>query len=641
MRKDKKGYINIPGDTYFWAVVLKDTINILSSRKNQLFHTIDALNIEFIKPIPETHKLSGGVKDFGKFNEGYCFQVVTIVPTQFYEMNIDSSSPKVGSQEIWVFCTDTPEMKHKFMSLIVGLKLKKQHQFGHYLDSKEALRREKLENKIKQGENNSMNIKETGGNSPTNPRGPVNGYFVLLQDWTQCTLKCGGGLQYRQLMCIKPKNGGKPCEGPSVRTRPCNTQPCPQIKNLNIKPVITKKDDVLKPIVKAMRISMRPLRYDKCNLKETDVLISKISKEASEKGFEGLIERMPARLVMNNKTLTVFKDDHYSDIIITFLLSDTKFVRIESRKDCFDLQGNNKAIEVCEIPGTKSFVEEWDYDFNLFKYQCKTDRPEITLNPSEEKKLEHDFKEKIAEAKIDVVRQRQQALKKAVETNDESQLEKKVQKTESITMQAVKKELFLEEKIEREEKEREEMETIELQKQVEIEKKKNECLNNIIKQKEIEDQFNLAKEETEKEIENLKTEAKKDIQIKRFSMKQKILTMRKKNERKKNKLKQELMTVRTEMVDKIGKITKQGSDAICETTKNDITKINYYCENNFFDNYYKLSDCKDKDNFCYICCENEFGDVYIAERDKCYNICEAKPKAQVILQKGRTYDCQD
>jgi len=216
---------------------------------------------------------------------------------------------------------------------------------------------------------------------------------------------------------------------------------------------------------------MRPARYDKCNLKESDVLISKISKEASEKGFEGLVERFPARLVMNNKTLTVFKDDHYSDILITFILSDTKFVRIDTRKDCFRLQGNNKAIEVCEFPGSKSFVEEWDYDFNLFKYQCKTDRPEIILNPSEEKKLEANFREKIANAKIGIVKERQSALKKAVENNEEKALEKKVQKTESMTMQAVKKELMLEEKIEREEKEREEMETLELQKQVEFEKK--------------------------------------------------------------------------------------------------------------------------------------------------------------------------
>jgi len=40
------------------------------------------------------------------------------------------------------------------------------------------------------------------------------------------------------------------------------------------------------------------------------------------------------------------------------------------------------------------FVEEWDYDFNLFKYQCKSSRPEIQIGVNEEKKLENEFKEK-------------------------------------------------------------------------------------------------------------------------------------------------------------------------------------------------------------------------------------------------------
>jgi len=57
-------------------------------------------------------------------------------------------------------------------------------------------------------------------------------------------------------------------------------------------------------------------------------------------------------------------------------------------------------------------------------------------------------------------------------------------------------------------------------------------------------------------------------------------------------------------------------------------KINAYCENNFFDNYYKLLDCKDKDGFCYSCCENEFGDIHVAERDDCYNMCDGKKKSK-------------
>lgn len=102
--------------------------------------------------------------------------------------------------------------------------------------------------------------------------------------------------------------------------------------------------------------------------------------------------------------------------------------------------------------------------------------------------------------------------------------------------------------------------------------------------------------------------------------------MRKKNERRKNMLMQKLMSVRTAISQKMQKATKAGSKATCAGAKDDQTKIDAYCENNFFDNFYKLVDCKDKASFCYACCENEFGDVHVAERDDCYDMCDGKTK---------------
>ena len=68
--------------------------------------TVDILNIDFIKPIPETDKNKGGVKDFGSFSEGYCFKVMTINPINMFKMNINAAAPTEGSNEIWMFCTD-------------------------------------------------------------------------------------------------------------------------------------------------------------------------------------------------------------------------------------------------------------------------------------------------------------------------------------------------------------------------------------------------------------------------------------------------------------------------------------------------------------------------------------------------------
>lgn len=60
----------------------------------------------------------------------------------------------------------------------------------------------------------------------------TDGYWITLQDWTQCSLKCGRGASTLQRMCVPPKETGTPCSGPAILTRPCNVQPCPLIKEL-------------------------------------------------------------------------------------------------------------------------------------------------------------------------------------------------------------------------------------------------------------------------------------------------------------------------------------------------------------------------------------------------------------------------
>jgi len=109
-----------------------------------------------------------------------------------------------------------------------------------------------------------------------------------------------------------------------------------------------------------------------------------------------------------------------------------------------------------------------------------------------------------------------------------------------------------------------------------------------------------------------------------MSIKEKLMAMRRKNERKKNVLKQKLLQVRSEMAENIQKATKKGSRETCRISRRNKDKINFYCDNNFSNRYSELLDCKEPSSFCYICCENEFGDVYIAERDQCYTMCDKK-----------------
>jgi len=311
------------------------------------------------------------------------------------------------------------------------------------------------------------------------------------------------------------------------------------------------------------------------------------------------------------------------------MLEVTLLKKLNDNKKCFILTSNNKEAELCGLENAKGdFVEEWNTDFFLFRDKCQITKPEIQLNKNEEKELDNKFKEKIAEVKLELIRERTKKIRGEFLKNEQNVLENKVKKVETVALQAVKKELSLERLLEKEENEKEETEMKELEKQVENEKKKDECLRKAIKQKELEDQHNLARSETEKKIQKLKEEAKREIIRKRNELRQKILLMRKKQQRKKNLLKAKVLTMRSKMAMDLQKLTREGSKSRCKIKGNESAQINAYCHANFVDDYYKLVECQQPENFCYMCCENEFGEVHLSKREGCYNMCDDLDRPQ-------------
>jgi len=88
------------------------------------------------------------------------------------------------------------------------------------------------------------------------PGSRIDGKWVILQDWSQCTQICGGGRQYLQRLCVPPQNGGMPCDGEAILTKECNTQPCPTV-------ISTQKEAPANPtVIKMMPLSSRPLNYE-------------------------------------------------------------------------------------------------------------------------------------------------------------------------------------------------------------------------------------------------------------------------------------------------------------------------------------------------------------------------------------------
>lgn len=233
----------------------------------------------------------------------------------------------------------------------------------------------------------------------------ADGYWITINEWTECSLKCGGGVSTLQRACIPPKNGGKPCIGNAVLTKKCNSKACPEIQRSN-STISGGNDTVKKPIIKLVKFSNFPQRFVKCKIKESDLMLYQNLTDPvtaqgaksllSQVSLEGLSEiTVPVRVLMNNETVSVFTGDSYESLFMSFKLKNVRFLRHAVREDCFVLkESERKKVNLCSFSpggGCKKELDEWDYDFHLFKNQCAV-KPARYLDVSKEFKVKLAYK---------------------------------------------------------------------------------------------------------------------------------------------------------------------------------------------------------------------------------------------------------
>ncbi len=98
----------------------------------------------------------------------------------------------------------------------------------------------------------------------------------------------------------------------------------------------------------------------------------------------GVEINIPVRVVMNNKTLSAFSGFNFEDLRQVYDLKDSKIAQSTQHNNCFVIQqADKKRTTFCDfgLESTINFYNEWTYDYNLFKYQCKgrTDIVNLTL----------------------------------------------------------------------------------------------------------------------------------------------------------------------------------------------------------------------------------------------------------------------
>merc|ERR1712147_564897 len=111
------------------------------------------------------------------------------------------------------------------------------------------------------------------------------------------------------------------------------------------------------------------------------------------------------------------------------------------------------------------------------------------LSDKEENGLKKELQDRIHGAKLEVVKERANKIKKKIEEPDI----RRVDALQQTTLLAMKKELNIDELLQKEESAKESEESANSISEIEKEKKKNDCLVENIKEKEIEDQYTVLK----------------------------------------------------------------------------------------------------------------------------------------------------
>merc|ERR1712037_1089279 len=117
--------------------------------------------------------------------------------------------------------------------------------------------------------------------------------------------------------------------------------------------------------------------------------------------------------------------------------------------------------------------------------------------------------------------------------------------------------------IQKEEEEKIDREKAEIEANIEKERRKKDCVMKAIKERELENQYNMHASEAQKQIQNIKKQTAQQVMIRRNALNSKLRLIRQKAEREKAKLKQKLQGERNALANDISDKCKKGDINKC------------------------------------------------------------------------------
>lgn len=606
-------FLNVRDKNFFYGTVYQNEFLISKSKANTLINNFDVLKADFIEPVSD-QGFAGGISDFGSFKEGECFKVKT----------------NQQGAWIWIICSENYVQKSSLMTAIKKIVLSRQQT--HYLN--EAAKLEKEQKSMIQLLNTNQTSLMSNMTVTSDPR---DGYWMVLQGWSTCTKACGGGTQTLHRMCIPPKTGGKDCEGIAVLTQDCNIDPCPSNDQLSIP---TNNNTIVdSPTMQVLPFSNRPQRYDKCHLKESDLLLTTSNPNSDNPLDDGNYQigsrmQVPVRVIMNNETLTAYSGFQDEDKKVSFYLQKAKIVKSTRDENCFvitdkgirnsekfysNLKNSERLAHYAEfcpftLTSSDNIYQEWYYDFNLFKYQCHENREITFLNQTQ---IEDQLAKAAGQIRLDILTKKKE--KEADKIDDTAVLDK----IKTNTLSAIKKENNMEKLLEQEMLEAQKEALEEKAEELKKEKCKIDALSKAVKLKEIDNQFNIMKSNSQESISRLEQAARERIDIKRAKLREKLKKLKAMSLNQLNDMDQQIQTTRIEYINSLtpDEVLDINKCRIANSTNFENDKKLYCAEKHSSSRLEKLKcETKTKTEFISYCCDLETN----LDIPKDYKDCVAK-----------------
>jgi hypothetical protein len=463
----------------------------------------------------------------------------------------------------------------------------------------------KFKNSLSQ--NNLKNLANLDPNRPTidDDIKKRNVTWVPITKWSDCTKPCGGGKSYLQRLCIIPEDSNEKCEGEMILEKSCNLDPCETLDSELSKYNMTRVQALSQ--INNIPVSKKPMRYEKCKIKEGDLAL--YIDEGTIKGA-----KIPIRVILNKNTLTAYANDNYDSIILTHRLNSITGLRKYDKDDsngCFKIEEKKRNTILCAFAsqdkkGIAELAKEWQIDILEFIKKCTNS-------------YSHDLD--YQEIDSDKFTENTQNFFDFYQEKEKTEMEKIISRTQQIALQALEKEIKVENLIEKEEELKHKKQQEEFLEKLEKVRLQKEMINKALMEKKKQADLYTNKLAIKKKIKQITDQVKREVIKIREDLRARLMAKKRDESRKTELVMNRISDLKKDISNELLKASKNGKIDECNPDRKNEDIINY-CKINYADDFTKMNECVQNDKFCYMCCECEFGDLHLEKRSFCYSRCD-------------------